>query len=101
MPERLLRDMHPVEVYAPHAMTAPVAARVFVTDERVQVWVDAPSGRPAILLEAPTTSSIEAERGSLFGQVQIDTAEGPIHVTRGQGCGCHSPLKALMAPASW
>lgn len=98
--EVLHRDVHPAEVYVPHAWEAPRGhCRVFITDQHVFVW--AMLGRPALIFEAPITDPPEKDRGTLFGQITVTTAEGPVHVTKGQGCGCHSPLRALVPPANW
>jgi hypothetical protein len=97
--ERLLRDVHPAEVYAT-GFTAPIEARVFVTTERVQIWVE--HGREMAFTEYRLTGEPpEPRRDTLAGQLHLDTSGGTLHISRGRGCGCHSSLKALAPPVNW
>lgn len=117
MAEQLVRDHHPVEVYAPDVRPAPIGGcRVFITEirddpvdrlpsgGRLIVWArDPDSGQPVKLLEEQVTRGLpDRNRGTLLGQLSMDTAgQGTVYITRGTGCGCHSPLKALSAPVDW
>jgi hypothetical protein len=98
--ERLHRDHFPVEVYAPHLVDAPRAGRVFITNQRIQLWIDS-AGVPKLAMDERVLEEVERDRGSLFGQIKVETVGGPVYVTKGRGCGCHSPLKALSPPVSW
>lgn len=104
MTEKLLRDVGNAEVYAPHADPSPVRrARAFITTERIIVYGMASDRSIYLLLdEAITGQRPAAERGTLQGQLTVETELGLVHVTRGGGCGCGSGgLKALSAPATW
>lgn len=100
--ERMHRDVAVAEVFAPeHSPHPQREARVFVTNLRVQVWVRGPEGPVALVDEPLTGEPPERDRGTLAGQLSLETATGPVYVTRGRGCGCGSGLKELQAPASW
>jgi hypothetical protein len=106
--ETLRRDIFPAEVYVPYLGRGPMLARVFVTDRRVIVWTAEPAAplpgwkSPVRLVDEPVVGDLPArDRGSFFGQLRVDTASGPVHVTKAGGCGCGSPLKALSAPVGW
>jgi hypothetical protein len=75
--------------------------RVFVTTLRVIAY----QGREFIarVLDVPLERPVEASRGTLplNGSLELHTAEGRLLLNREQGCGCHSPLKALSAPVPW
>jgi hypothetical protein len=102
MPDEMLaRDHFPVEIYAPHVSPVPHLGRVFITTERVIVWTRDADGRVSKLLEEPVLEPVERDRGTLRGQVSVQTAGGPIYVTRASGCGCGNPLKALAPPVCW
>jgi hypothetical protein len=102
--ERLLRDVHPVEVTIGDRVI--LAARVFVTDHRVVVYREggAHDGRkrPDIAFSAVVTGDAPiANRGSLTGPLAVQTDVGTVRINRGRGCGCHSVLKALGPVAKW
>lgn len=101
--ERLVRDVMPAEVHAPgHSPHVQLEARVFVTDRRVQVWVRGPDGPVALVDEELTAEAPERNRGTLGReQLHLETAAGPVHVSRGRGCGCGSGLRAVDRPAEW
>lgn len=106
--ERLHLDVLSGEVYAPKLAEAPVRCRVFVTDRRVIAWtapVDEHGryGEPVLLLdERYDGEAPDRNRGSFHGQLRFETANaGVVYLTRGSGCGCHSPLTALDPPVSW
>ena len=101
--ERLMRDVVPAEVHAPgHSPHVQQSARVFVTDRRVQVWVTGPDGPVALVDEALTGPVPERNRGTLGReQLHLETAAGPVHVSRGRGCGCGGGLRQVDPPAAW
>lgn len=97
-PERLVRDVVPAEVRFPDGERL-LRARVFITDRRVQVWIE---GRPAVLahdlelVEAPAVASIHASVGTPH---RLVTPLGEVQVRRARGtCSCRLP--GLMA-LSW
>jgi hypothetical protein len=99
--EILARDCFPVETYAVHIAAAPIhPTRVFVTSERIQVWSEV-DRQPVLLTEAKITEPVERDRGTLQGQIKVETELGPIFVTKGRGCGCGSSLRALSRPCDW
>ena len=100
--ERLHLDVFPAEVFAPNHAAAPQAkARVFVTDRRVVVWVRGPDGPVTLIDEALASEPPERNRGTFRGQLHLETATGPVNVTRA-GCKCGmGTLGALEAPARW
>lgn len=98
MTEKLHLEVFPANVFAPkHSEFDQTQAKVFVTDRRVIVWVEG-SGEP-IVDEAITGTVPQATLASLPGELRLDTVTGPVFVTRGQGCGCRSPLRLIDAPA--
>lgn len=99
--ERLLRDVFPAEVFWPELSEKPIPCRVFVTTHRVIAHVEA-NGMTAKWTESMLIAEPpEADRGTLFGQIHLDTADGPVHISRGRGCGCHSMLKLVERPVDW
>jgi hypothetical protein len=102
VPEILYRDCFPVETYAAHVHGAPMhPTRVFVTSERVQVWKEV-DRQPVLLAESKVTGTpVERDRGTLTGQLKVETVDGPVYVTKGRGCGCGSVLLALARPCDW
>lgn len=102
--ERLLRDVHPVEVSVDGRVLR--AARVFVTTDRLVAYIEgrAEMGRrrPQIALSAALTAERpEKRRDSLPGPLTIETDAGPVTLSRGRGCGCGSSLKLLGPLAPW
>lgn len=101
-PERLHRDMFPIEAYAPHASPSPHTARAFITDRRIQVYVEA-NGETQLLVDEPITGEVpeplrgQHDRGK--GQLTVQTASGLVYLTTASGCGCHSSLRYLAPPA--
>lgn len=91
-PERLLRDVVPAEVRFPDTGERILRARVFITDQRIQVWVE---GRPPTLLhdlelvEVPAVASVHASAGTPH---RLATPLGPVEVRRARGtCSCRVP----------
>ena len=77
-------------------------ARVFVTSHRLLAWAKGPERIGIVVdVELAQAESIEANRGTLSGSLQIETTDGTVYINKGRGCGCHSPLKALPAPCPW
>lgn len=101
--ERLVRDVHPAELALPDG-TVLTGVRVFVTSHRLIAY-RATADRQiekAVELDLQQPCSVPASRGSLIGRLEARLADGgTAWVNRGQGCGCHSPLKALAGPVSW
>lgn len=101
--ERLVRDVHPAEIALPDG-TVLTGVRVFVTNRRLIAYRATADRRIErvldVALEQPCT--VPASRGSLIGRLEARLADGgTAWINRGQGCGCHSPLKALTGPVSW
>jgi hypothetical protein len=91
--------VHPAEVLFPDGRFVK-DARAFVTSHRLIVWQrDGPSKMHEMLLAEPF--SVEARRGTLGGSLEVETSEGTVHLSRGYGCGCGSPLLALAPPVGW
>lgn len=101
MTERLHRDVHPAEVtLEDRAMTG---VRVFVTSERLLAY-QAHAGQIHQVLDEPLAqpASVPASRSTLQGSLEVRLADGrTAWINRGAGCGCGSPLKALVAPVGW
>ena len=86
----ITRDLVPAEVTLPDS-TLLSPARAVLTKERLYVWVDGPSG-VTLAFEAP----YDPIDTNLVSQPWvIATSDGPVHVNRGRGCGCGSPLKTF------
>jgi len=101
IPERLHRIVDVAEVFA-EGMPAPLTkCRVFVTNRRIIVWATDDENLPGIVLERQVTEEVERDRGSLFGQLHVQTPEGQVHVSRGRGCCNNSALAALTPPVTW
>jgi hypothetical protein len=101
-PELLRRDVHPADVVIGEHVIGGV--RVFITDRRL-VAFSASEGSIEVALDVALEQpcSVPASRETLgHGRLEARLADGrTAWVNRGQGCGCHSPLKALAAPVPW
>jgi len=102
-PERLHRDMFPIEAYVPHANPRPQTARAFITDRRIQVYVeDQATHASQLLVDEPITGDVpeplrgQHDRGR--GQLTVQTPSGLVYLTPATGCGCGSSLRYLAPP---
>jgi hypothetical protein len=99
--EALRQDLFPVEVVVNGDLIAK-QARVFITSEAAHVYV-AQADRSVtplgsfLLDEDP----VLYRATSFIGSRTFHTDAGPMIVTRGKGCGCHSPLKTMTSPVAW
>jgi hypothetical protein len=78
-------------------------ARVFATSHRLDVWrrKEIHGVELALSVDLSEPFSVDANRGTLQGALEVRTADGVFYVNRGAGCGCHSPLILLSAPVGW
>lgn len=101
--ERMMRDVHPAEISLPDG-TVLTDVRVFVTDQRMVAY-RATADREivqALAVDLQQPCSVPASRSTLQGRLEVRLADGETAwVNPGQGCGCHSPLKALSTPVTW
>ena len=99
--ELLRRDIFPAELAMPDGSVV-TEARAFITTHRLFAWA-IKQGTIIVVadVELAEPESIEGNRGTLSGSLQVETTEGTVYVNKGRGCGCHSPLKALSAPVGW
>ena len=100
----LVRDYHPVDVVSEGKVLA-TGARAFVTTTTLLVY-QADEFRNVVLthtLRLADGSAPRADRGTLrHGNLDLTLDDGTVvWVNRGQGCGCHSPLKIMERPVSW
>jgi len=78
--------------------------RVFVTSHRLLAYRATDTGRieQELELHLAQPCSVPRDRGTVRGALEVRLADGSTAwVNRGQGCGCHSPLKHLVAPVGW
>ena len=100
--EVLVRDVFPGEVLTPDGHVI-AQCRVFVTSHRLLAFKANAAKQIELVTELILSEpkSVQANRGSLQGRLEIVTPEGTAWVNRGRGCGCGSPLKALGSPVPW
>ena len=101
--ERLLRDYHPIDVTQAGDVLA-VGARVFVTTSALLVY-QADGQRNVVLthtIPLDPAALPRGDRGTLRGALDLLTPDGTVvWLNRARGCGCGSPLKAMVRPAEW
>jgi hypothetical protein len=97
--ETMCRDIFPADVIeVGGAVYSNV--RVFITDQRMIVW-RLKKGVREIALDVALSEPIAADRSVLDYTLEVTTLTRGFLVNQRKGCGCHSPLKALGAPAEW
>ena len=102
--ELLRRDCHPAEVLMPDG-TLLAGVRVFVTTSRLIAFRALSDGsiERALDEELEQPCTVPANRGTLGnGRLEARLADGTTAwINRGSGCGCGSPLRALVPPVPW
>ena len=101
--EVLCRDVHPAEVLLPDGKVMR-ELRVFVTTHRLIAYRGRNKAERVLELALIEPGSIEAARGTLPANAQIECRvdDGFAWVNRERGCGCgHGALKALTPPVGW
>lgn len=103
MTEIMVRDIHPAEVVLSDGRVL-TGARVFITTERFIVWTQDARRNITKTVELPlTTTTADRSRATMQdGQrFEVSGESYTAIVNKGNGCGCHSPLKGLGSPVGW
>lgn len=100
----MVRDVHPAEVSLSDGRFM-TGARAFLTTERLIVWRSDRNRQVYKALEVPVTfaETVVRTRNTLGAHERLEVFSNDVTVSinKGQGCGCHSPLKALPTPIPW
>jgi hypothetical protein len=98
----MLQRVDGAEVYWPELSAKPVPCLAFVTSERVITHVEWQGKTVRWADHKITGGELPApNRGTLQGQIHLVTDAGEVHISKGRGCGCHNPLRAVGLPVPW
>lgn len=97
--ETMARDIFPADVIEVGGRVFS-NVRVFVTDQRIVVW-RAKKSIPEIVINLALSEAVTPSQNVLEETLEVTTLTQGFLVSKRQGCGCHSPLKAIGPPAAW